>query len=133
MLIGAEMFALADGTVILGRRIQPRRRRRGGGSLRGAASGVGFEGGNSFAEGVLRELRYAVRPDFFHHPAAVGFDGLGADADGGGDLLGACAVGDLAEDLFFAAGEGEGTGGGRGFVLEHVTADDGFGDVRAEV
>src|SRR3954464_6849723 len=114
MLMKGEMFALAGGTVILVR------------------SGGGFDGGDSFAQGVFRELGYAVGPEFFHHPAAVGFDGLGTDADRGGDLLGALAVGDLAEDLLFACGEGERAGSG-GLVLKDITADDSLCDVRTEV
>ena len=66
--------------------------------------------------------------EFFHDAAAVGFDGVDAEIEGGGDLLVGFAFGDHLEDFALAGGE-EVDGIGDVFA---VVFEDRVADFRAE-
>jgi len=73
-------------------------------------NGIGLAVGNAGVvdplEGGAHEGGGGVETELVLDAGAVGFDGLGIDAEGGGDLFGALAVADEFEDLEFAVAEG---------------------------
>lgn len=52
--------------------------------------------------GQQHQIIGAAAPQRFHHAGTVGFHGLDADAEVGGDFLVALAAADLAQDLALA-------------------------------
>src|SRR5688500_8184532 len=75
-------------------RIEPKKLDNGHDCRSSGGSGHRLQRRQSGANRVLCELRDAVGAELFHDAAAVGFDGLRADAELVGDLLGRAAVGD---------------------------------------
>lgn len=72
--------------------------------------GIGLTFGNAGVvdplEGGAHEGRGGIEAELVLDAGAVGFDGFGVDAEGGGDLFGALAVADEFEHLEFAVAEG---------------------------
>ena len=58
-----------------------------------------------FLDGVLHELGLVVDIELAHQVELVGFDGLDAQVEVGGDFLDGPALGEHLEDFAFAFGE----------------------------
>lgn len=76
------------------------------------------------AHGEADEFTDGVQIEFLHDATAVGFDGVDAEIEGGGDLLVGFAFGDHLEDFALAGGEEvDGIGDVFAVVFENDVAD----------
>src|ERR1039458_7495406 len=93
-------------------------------------------GNDALADGVENQLGDSAQVQLLHDVGAVGFDGIDAEIEQGGDFLARLALGDELQDLPFAGGEqlvgifGSGALQGAHVVLEqhlaHGRAEEGF-------
>ena len=77
-----------------------------------AGGGLSFQGGETQTQGILGQFGDAVDVELTHEVLSMGIDRLGTDAEHPRDLLGRESLGDVPQNIFLPAAQGDPPAGG---------------------